>query len=315
MTELSTQTAKYGLRTDERRKTNCVVEITWRTENGEKHFESCRAIDISENGVAVECPEAIPLSSNVIVWAPAFQIAALAQVRHCTWHRSTYALGLRFLARTGLGYDDPAAPDHYEILRLSHEADPDSIERVYKMLAKRFHPENLETGDAETFLRVSAAYRILSDPARRARYGAERDAARQNPRFELHSRDFFVGIQGEQNRRLAVLCLLYRKHTSNYEHPQYSLIELERLTACTREELGFALWYLCERGYTRRTDSAEYTLTADGVDYVERQLKDDQSELRAIAAAHDLSQRPRSHPQFALPPAGEAIEVQGEVQS
>src|ERR1700734_3489023 len=129
-----------------RKSTDCMVEVTWKSETDQKFFEQCRAIDVSDTGVAVECPEPIPVSSNVVIVAPDFQIASLAQVRHCHWNRSTYVLGLRFLAKTTTVQDDPRAPDHYEILRLSHMADPETIERVYRTLARRFHPDNQETG-------------------------------------------------------------------------------------------------------------------------------------------------------------------------
>jgi len=258
-------------RDHERRTTDCIVELTWK----------------SETGVAVECPEIIPLLAHVIVRAPAFEVAALAEVRHCTWRSSIYVLGLRFLAKTSTVQNDPCAPDHYEILRLNPMADFDFIERVYKTLARRFHPDNLETGDAETFLRVREAWRILSDPQKRACYDAEREATRSSARFQLRSPEFFSGVLGEQNRRLAILCLLYRKRTSNYEFPGLSLLDLERLTACTREELGFSLWYLCEKGHSKSNDCADYCLTADGVDFVEKQLaRENSSDLRALAAVN-----------------------------
>src|SRR5436305_407693 len=64
-------------RQEERNAADCLVELTWKSEHGEKLFGQCRAIDITENGVAVECPEALPLLSSVIIWAPAFHVAAL----------------------------------------------------------------------------------------------------------------------------------------------------------------------------------------------------------------------------------------------
>ena len=267
-----------------RRPTDCVVELTWKSEAGEKLYEQCRAVDLSESGVAVECPESIPLSANLILWAPAFEVAALAQVRHCTWRGSTYLLGLHFLARTTTVQNDPCAPDHYEILRLSPRADQETIERVFRTLAFRFHPDNQTTGDAETFLRINDAYRVLSHPRRRAVYDGEREISRATPRFHLRSPEFFNGMVGEQNRRLATLCLLYRKRTSNYEYPGISLLELEQLTGCTREELGFSFWYLCEKGLCRVSDGSEYSLTAEGVDFVETKLLEDRPDMRAIAA-------------------------------
>ena len=272
-----------GLRQEERKATNCVVQLAWKSEQGEKLFELCRAIDITENGVAVECPEALPVLASVIVWAPTFHVAALAQVRHCTWQSSIYVLGLRFLARTTTVQNDPYAADHYELLRLSPEAEPEAVERVYRKLAKRFHPDNSETGDAETFLRIAEAYRVLSDPRKRCEYDAERVSARTSPRFQFRSAEFFSGVLGEQNRRLAILCLLYRKRTSNYEFPGLSLFDLEQMTGCTQGELGFSIWYNCEKGLARSNDR-DYSLTAEGVDFVERKLAEDSGQLLAIAA-------------------------------
>ncbi len=285
------------LRTEERRPADGIVELTWKSEAGEKRFEECRAIDLSSGGVAVECPEAIPVHSSVIVWAPAFHVAALSEVRHCSWRKSIYVLGLKFVARTATSEDtagdsDPRAPDLYEILRLSPQADIERIERVYRTLAKRLHPDNLTTGDAEAFLRVADAYRILSDPAKRARYDSEREQTKATPRFQLRSREFFAGLRGEQNRRLATLCLLYRKRISDYEFPGMTLLELEDLTGCTREELGFALWYLCEKGLAKSGDCAQYLITAAGVDYAETKLAEGNEDLKLLAAVQTPEQSP-----------------------
>lgn len=272
------------LRLDRRRETDCAVELVWRTSEGEKRFESCRAINLSDNGVGVECPEAIPLSTHVILRAPAFEVAALAQVRHCSWKLSVYALGLQFVARTSTAGHDPAAPDHYEILRLNPMADSATIERVYRTLTKRFHPDNDRTGDAETFLRIAEAYRILGDPKQRQEYDTQRDRAQPGVRFDLRSREFFAGFRGEQNRRLAALCLLYRKRLADHEYPGLSLLDLENLSGFTREELGFALWYLCEKGLARVDNRTQYGITAEGVDFVENRLTDEHFALKAIAA-------------------------------
>jgi curved DNA-binding protein len=298
--QMKRDTVTIDLRSESRKEADYSVELTWKTEAGEKRFESCRAINLSEIGVAVECPEKIPLSSHVIVRAPAFEVAALAQVKHCTWRRTIFVLGLSFVAKTSTIDNDPMAPDHYEILRLSTGSDPDTIERVYRTLAKRFHPDNEKTGDAEIFLRIAEAHRILSDPANRKRYDAERDSNKSIVRFDMRSRDFFAGLRGEKNRRLGVLCLLYRKRTADHEYPGLSLLELECLSGFTREELGFALWYLCEKGFTRIDDQTRYGISASGVDYVESCLTDDQSELRVIAAVQIPNPRQAPKPMMHL---------------
>ena len=63
--------------------------------------------------------------------------------------------------------DKPWA-DHYETLQLSSSADPETVERVYRLLAKRFHPDNDVSGDPARFSQVQAAYEVLSDPRARA---------------------------------------------------------------------------------------------------------------------------------------------------
>ena len=60
--------------------------------------------------------------------------------------------------------------DCYEVMQLGRNADAETISRVYRMLAARYHPDNRETGDSEKFLRLAEAYRILCDPEKRARY-------------------------------------------------------------------------------------------------------------------------------------------------
>src|SRR6478752_2744763 len=61
-------------------------------------------------------------------------------------------------------------PDYYEILQVSPRADRETIERVFRHLAKRYHPDNQDSGNAEVFGRIVDAYRLLSDPEQRARY-------------------------------------------------------------------------------------------------------------------------------------------------
>ncbi len=174
------------------------------------------------------------------------------------------------------------AGDYYEVLRISPKADEDTIERVYRTLADRFHPENSATGDADAFMRVTAAYETLSCPARRMEYDDSRELKLKSPRFRLRAREFFDGVRGEQNRRLAVLCLLYRQRISAGETPGRTILDLEQLTGCTREELASALWYMCEKHWVRFGDLTEYQITADGFDVVEMKLEE-RSEFRAFA--------------------------------
>jgi MinD-like ATPase involved in chromosome partitioning or flagellar assembly len=89
-------------------------------------------------------------------------------------------------------------------------------------------------------------------------------------RFRLRGREFFNGIRGEQLRRLAVLCILYRQSAS--ELAGLTVLDLEHSTGCTREELGSALWYLREKRWAKYGEFAEYSITAAGFDIIENKL-------------------------------------------
>jgi preprotein translocase subunit Sec63 len=41
--------------------------------------------------------------------------------------------------------------DYYEALQLSSNADNDTIERVFRHLAKKFHPDNTQSADKDRF--------------------------------------------------------------------------------------------------------------------------------------------------------------------
>jgi curved DNA-binding protein CbpA len=161
--------------------------------------------------------------------------------------------------------------DYYEFLQISPKAEADTIHRVYRFLAGRLHPDNPETGDAEQFFLLKQAYDVLSDPDRRAKYDAARanEATREVPLSTTI--DFMDSIEGELNRRLVVLALLYIQRRSNPYKPEVSLLDMERRMGFPRDYLEFTAWYLRNKGYITRADNSDFTLTADGVDFVESQ--------------------------------------------
>ena len=64
-----------------------------------------------------------------------------------------------------------AAVDLYALLGVARTATPEEIKKAYRALARELHPD--ASGDASTeerFKEVTAAYEILSDPAKRERY-------------------------------------------------------------------------------------------------------------------------------------------------
>src|SRR5580658_7201192 len=96
----------------------------------------------------------------------------------------------------------------YEVLGVKPDASPDDIRQAYRKLAKQLHPD-LNPGKPEAearFKTVTAAYDLLSDADKRARYdrgeiddsGAERPQYAYRPHAEgVHGWKY--GPQGEMD--------------------------------------------------------------------------------------------------------------------
>ncbi|GAA0744240.1 J domain-containing protein [Dactylosporangium roseum] len=72
--------------------------------------------------------------------------------------------------------------DYYDILGVSRDADAEQIQRAYRTLARRHHPDvNKAPGAEDRFKKINEAYNVLSDPGRRRKYDQFGDAWRQIP--------------------------------------------------------------------------------------------------------------------------------------
>jgi curved DNA-binding protein len=159
--------------------------------------------------------------------------------------------------------------DYYEILQISRSAELETIHRVYRIMALRFHPDNAKTGNLERFLLLKRAYQVLSDPQQRAAYDAAHRRSDTQPLPHFESKDFVYGVEGEVNRRLGILSLLYHKRRMGEGTAGMSVLDLESRMAFPREYLNFTLWYLRSKHYIMLQENSDYALTAEGVDYVE----------------------------------------------
>lgn len=185
--------------------------------------------------------------------------------------------------------------NYYELLQLSPNAEQLVITKIYRLLAAYYHPDNKQTGDEEKFKSVLKAYEVLSDPAKRSRYNIEflgkeaTNTAHPDPetpppgagrgREEIRAK--FGGEAaaslGEENLserelRKLMLMVLYDVRRNNPGNPQVSMLVLAELLGCSIENLEFSNWYLKEKGYIRISESADFSITIAGVDYVESEL-------------------------------------------
>jgi curved DNA-binding protein len=159
--------------------------------------------------------------------------------------------------------------DFYESLQISPNADPDTVHRVYRLMAQRFHPDHKDTGNAEMFRLISEAYHILSDPERRAAYDVQHREARRLTWRIFDQTNSAQGVASERRKREGVLSLLYRKRVNEPDQPAMTLREVEDLLGIPKEHLEFTLWYLKEGQFVQRADNARYAITLKGVDLAE----------------------------------------------
>ena len=163
-------------------------------------------------------------------------------------------------------------PDYYELLEISPQATQDTIHRVYRYMAARYHPDNLETGNLEKFTQLTLAYKVLSEPNRRSEYDAQRATRQPAIRNPMSSTiDFMDQGEGDLNRRLAVLAILYYRRRIYPNSPEVSLAEIEQRMGFPRDYLDFTTWYLAKKRYITRADNSDFTLTVEGVDFIETQ--------------------------------------------
>lgn len=158
--------------------------------------------------------------------------------------------------------------DYYEALQISPNADQETVHRVYRVQAQRFHPDNQHTGDAEAFRVISEAYQALGDPQKRAAYDVQHRNSLHQARREQFEQPAAT-LADEHRKRHEILTILYRKRLAHPDQPAMGLRDLLDLLGMPREQLEFSLWYLKEGGYLNRTDSARHSITLKGVELIE----------------------------------------------
>lgn len=264
-----TATQEESRRKEERRAFDGVVTLSTSSEASEQKFIRGRAVDFSKSGARIQSPEALDVGSQVYLRADSFGLMGMAKVRYCQQKAAGYVVGLELEKRGASMRTPDDFIDYYEVLQISPKADLETIHRVFRMQAARYHPDNKQTGNADRFMLLSRIYETLVDPKKREQYDARRRMREPGsiPVFGLA--EFVAGIEGEINRRLGVLCLLYKRRRSNPDHPALSLLQLEFLMDFPREHLMFTVGYLREKELIRIVENSDFQITAQGVDSLE----------------------------------------------
>jgi molecular chaperone DnaJ len=92
----------------------------------------------------------------------------------------------------------PAGDNHYAVLGVEETASLVDIRRAYRRLALRYHPDKAGAASKPAFIRISVAYRVLSNSIARAEY----DTARLRHGRRAHGGELRIDI-GPDGRPIA----------------------------------------------------------------------------------------------------------------
>ncbi len=160
--------------------------------------------------------------------------------------------------------------DYYELMQLSSNADTDTIERVFRHLAKKLHPDNRESADPDRFRLVVEAHRTLSNPEARAGYDVKYQDY-WNRKWKVASEASSGTAFGDDwETRESLLSLLYVQRRRDPRHPGLSDFDMSRLLDKPFELVEFHVWYLKAKGWVERLDTGQLAISALGVDQVEK---------------------------------------------
>ncbi len=159
--------------------------------------------------------------------------------------------------------------NYYEYLQVDSNADLETIERVFRLLAKRYHPDNSKTGNFDKFNALLAAYRVLSDPEKRAAYDVEYQE------IQIRKWKFHAALSADNSRengkkvRQDILLAVYAIRKQKPKEPGIGIWHLEKLLGYPEEVMEFQIWYLKEKGWIKKGETGKYEITVDGVDALE----------------------------------------------
>jgi hypothetical protein len=158
--------------------------------------------------------------------------------------------------------------DYYETLQLSSNADAETVDRVYRILVRRYHPDNQDTGDTEKFNRIVKAHKVLSDPETRAAYDVTYEENRASTLKLFDETSNPESYDGDKRIFEGILSVLYVSRRRDADRCGIGIVQLERLLACPSKHLEFHIWYLKEKGWVQRLENGMFAITASGVDRV-----------------------------------------------
>jgi curved DNA-binding protein CbpA len=179
--------------------------------------------------------------------------------------------------------------DYYDLMQVSPNAEEETIQQMFRHLAKKWHPDH-DQKDSERFRLLVDAHKTLTNPERRAAYDLRYQRfwdSKWNLAADASNTRVFVD---DSEVREGLLSLYYVQRRSKMNDPGLGELEVARLMRIPIHLIEFHIWYLKEKGWIERLENGQFALTALGVDEVEKnrlQLNPD----RLLAASNSEFQK------------------------
>ena len=158
--------------------------------------------------------------------------------------------------------------DYYKIMGVRPDIGTEELNRRFHRLAKRFHPDNPQTGNRERFDLLVEAHNLLKD------YPADRNG------------NDTVGQDVDIQTRL--LSVFYNRRRHNIRDPGVPEMELERIFGCKIENLEFHLWYLKAKRWVERLENGMLSITVEGIDHVNSEHQRKATTMLLMDRSHDV---------------------------
>jgi hypothetical protein len=92
---------KRNLRHHARDEIDGSLRILWEDAAGREHVSQAKIVNISPRGIGLRCDQAIPLRSPISCNDEKLGIRGRGTVRHCTYVKGKYQIGVEFSGGTG----------------------------------------------------------------------------------------------------------------------------------------------------------------------------------------------------------------------
>ena len=154
-------------------------------------------------------------------------------------------------------------------MQISPNADLDTIQHVFRYLAKKWHPDYWN-GNPEQFKLLVEGHKILTNVERRAAYDLRYQKFWENKWNLAAEASDGQSIVDDSEVRSSLLSLYYVQRRSKMNDPGLGEMEVARLMRIPVHLIEFHIWYLKEKGWIQRLENGQFALTARGVDEVEK---------------------------------------------